>query len=125
MCHFLYYLGGSGIPGPDPEGNFPPGHGRVHVQEAPEELISIRILENVGRTRTFERCRVVPIDTTGNKYQHFARIINTENQMEIAKIRHWYYYLSGINQPLERIYIQFDFIEDNQRIEINAIKRNE
>lgn len=124
------YVGG--IPGEDDNGNFPIGNwGRLVIREAANSKVNLEIYEP-GLTYPDEKItklsnyQIVPIDTTGDKYQPFARIVNPQNNMEIGKIRFWYYGIKGSKERFERLYIPMDFmIEPNRRIAFYAMKRKD
>ncbi|GAB3517339.1 hypothetical protein [Emticicia fontis] len=113
-----------GIPGQDANGDFPPGLGRVALRTANKQEVSVTVYENVGRTREFPRCEILPIDTTGNIYQYYARVIEKTNNKEIAKIRQGY--LGSASQREERIRIDLDItVEQNRNIFYYAVKRRD
>jgi len=100
------------------------GIGRVVVRKANTQEVSVTVYENTGGTYEFPRCEVVPIDTTGNIYQYYARIIEQANNTEIAKIRIWY--LNNDNPRVERIRIDLNItVENNRNILYYALKRKE
>ena len=122
-----YYI--SGPTGSDDKGNFPIGNGRLVIREASDNKVSLTIYEfdlPNEKVTTLPSCEIISIDTTGNKYQPFARIVNTQNNIEIGKIRFWYYGGAFGKERETRLYIPMDFmIEPNRRIVFYAMKRKD
>jgi hypothetical protein len=117
-----YYL--YGIPGTDADGNFLRGEGRLSVRKVNKQEVSFSVYEadNSEASWVFPHCEIIKIDTTGNKYQHYARVLNKDNNTEIAKIRNWY--LPPTIPVPERVYIEMNFIvENNKHIIFYAMQR--
>ncbi len=68
--------------------------------------------ESFYKDVVFPKCKIVMIDTTGVLGNpHFAKIMNTESNTELGRIRNWVAYSNGLKTKYLQLYADF-FVDD-------------
>jgi hypothetical protein len=117
-----------GIFAPDANDNYPYSGIRLVIKESTDNKVTLSFYEarasSSDKVTIFSNCEIVAIDTTGNKYQEFARII-TKEQEEIGRVS-LLYRGPKIGVTDSRLYIRLNFtIEPNRYVSWPAIQRKE
>jgi hypothetical protein len=117
---------------PDMYGDFPRGReDGANVERLDDNFIKIVVHEKsltptygTLRSTTFDRCALVKVDTTGNLYGAFLRIIDTQTNTEIGQVFNIYWYNAIPPYPVTRLQIRFDYVNKyGQSVGTIAFKR--
>jgi hypothetical protein len=125
----VYDIYTKGIPAVEANDNYPNSGFRLVIREANENKVTVSfyaetVSPNSDKISTFSNCEIIAIDTTGNKYQEFARII-TKEQEEIGRVS-LLYRGPKIGVTDSRLFIRLNFmIEPNNYLRYPAIQRKE